>query len=170
MATLQIANEAEFFAEIDAFVDKLVPEEVVATQTVVALEALKRVIQKTPVDTGRARGNWQTTIERPARGETKTLDTSGAQSISAGTATIAKLKPYQVIWFTNNVPYILVLENGLFNPPDPGPSKDRRPHRKGRILVRGGYSIQAPQGMVKVTIQELKQGFPGLREVGDGPS
>ena len=61
----------------------------------------------------------------------------------------------QVVYISNNVDHIEVLEDGLYQPPDPGPSKDRRKGRHGEILVRGGFSVQAPQGMVKVTIQEI---------------
>jgi len=56
MATLR-----QFNFEIDNFVKKLVPEEIVLFQKKIALEALRKLVKRTPVDTGRARGNWQVT-------------------------------------------------------------------------------------------------------------
>src|SRR5690606_23664498 len=114
---------------------------------------------RTPVDSGRARGNWQVTIGTPASGVVPVSDKQGGQTIAKGTETINAIPPFDVVWITNNMPYIEVLEYGLFNPPDPGPSKDPRPDRKGRVLVKDGYSQQAPQGMVGVTLAELRTMF-----------
>ena len=40
------------------------------TSRAIVLELFGSVIKDTPVDTGRARGNWQTTIGTPANGQT----------------------------------------------------------------------------------------------------
>ena len=116
------------------------------------MEALARIVRRTPVDTGRARGNWQSSIGSPASGQRTFEDPVGT-----GMAQLGVLPPYSKSFITNNVPYILVLEDGGFTPPEPGPSKDRRKGRLGRVLVRGGYSVQAPQGMAGITVEELRR-------------
>lgn len=103
---------------------------------------------RTPVDTGRARGNWQVTIDMPARGEANVGD-----PVSAGRGVIDKSPAFCTIWITNTVPYITVLEYGLFDPENPGPNKH------GQVLVSGGFSVQAPHGMVGVTLGELRAMF-----------
>lgn len=140
-----------------------------------ALEALRRVVKRTPVLKGRARANWQLTIGEPAEGELDQLDPSGATTIAAGTATIQALaqaapKSFPIVWLTNNVPHILTLEEGGYPPnPEKGTYMPERRTRSGRrvkaryeIRSAGGYSKQAPRGMVAVTVEELLQQFTRL--------
>lgn len=67
------------------------------------------IIKETPFKTGRARGNWQTSIGSPASGETPRRRAAGA---------IAELRNQtqvmigNVLYITNNVPYIYFLEYG----------------------------------------------------------
>ena len=63
---------------------------------------------------------------------------------------------YSIVFVSNNVNHVIVLDQGLFTPPNPGPSKDKRDDRLGKVLVQDGYSIQAPLGMVDLTIEELR--------------
>ncbi|MBX3380111.1 MAG: hypothetical protein KF805_08440 [Phycisphaeraceae bacterium] len=130
------------------------------------LEVLTRVVKKTPVDRGRARGNWMVTVGSPADGESGFIAGDGASgsaeaqatqfALNAGTAIVRGVSPFSDIFITNNLPYIEVLEFGQFVPPNPGPSKDRRRGRKGRVLVQDGFSVQAPQGMLGVTLAEIE--------------
>jgi hypothetical protein len=113
----------------------------------VHFEAQKRIVKRTPRDTGLTRQHWQSTLLAPASG-----NATGKQGIEV----LSGLRPYSVSYITNNRDHILVLEDGGFEPPDPGPSKDKRKGRKGRVLVRGGYSVQAPHGMVAITVAELR--------------
>tara|TARA_Y100001951_G_C11275581_1_gene261691 strand:- start:1078 stop:1434 length:357 start_codon:yes stop_codon:yes gene_type:complete len=60
------------------------------------------VVRDTRVDTGRLRGNWQTTVGEPAEGQLDRLDPSGRvvteeilQTVQADT----------VDWITNNIEY-----------------------------------------------------------------
>lgn len=81
------------------------------------------IIKMTPVDTGRARGNWQCSIGSPITSETDMIDKDG----SFVTSLVAKrVKSGNVVWLSNNVPYISKLEYG--------------------------WSKQAPAGMVRVSI------------------
>ena len=112
-----------------------------------AFDILRGVMEKTPVDTGRARGSWRLTVGRasdwqglkkgpddkkPDGAEIVPIQGSGgdAKVIERASAALAAMRPYQTIWITNNVPYILRLENG--------------------------WSDQAPNGMVTLTLAEAR--------------
>jgi hypothetical protein len=101
------------------------------------LEVGRRIILRTPVDTGRARGNWIPQVNSPANGQTETLDKSGAISIASLASTVSTWKPISGVslFVVNNLPYIEVLE-------------------KGRIGNKG--SNQAPRGMVAITVAEFQ--------------
>lgn len=104
-------------------------EKVILLQKKIALEVLARLVLKTPVDTGRARGNWQVTLEQPARSIVNKESKTGKESIGEGGARIAQLRDFGVIFITNNLPYIEPLERG--------------------------HSKQARAGMLGPTINEL---------------
>jgi hypothetical protein len=95
----------------------------------VVLELFKRVIYKTPVDTGRARSNWQVTIGTTASGTVEIDDKNGAATMSKAVADSRGFKAGDTIYLTNNLPYIRRLEEG--------------------------WSRQAPAGMVALTVQEF---------------
>jgi len=98
---------AAFNASLNASVDKVPKRDLVRFQKMLALELLTRLVIATPVDTGRARGNWQLTIGKAATGESN----SGNPAM-AGSAVLAQLKPFVVVWLANNVPYIEKLNAG----------------------------------------------------------
>jgi len=97
----------------------------------IALEMFRRVILRTPVDTGRARGNWQSTVGAPAFGTLEETDKSGRAAIARATTACLAWKTVSgaSILLTNNLPYIERLEHG--------------------------HSKQAPAGMVAVTVAEF---------------
>lgn len=97
----------------------------------IAIELFSRVILKTPVDTGRARANWQIAIGSIPDGVLELDDKSGTATISKGSAVVAGVQGGDVIYIVSNLPYINRLEDG--------------------------WSQQAPAGMVGLTIQELAQ-------------
>src|SRR4029077_9320488 len=70
------------------------------------LDILSSIVGKTPVDTGRARGNWQVGLNGPVTGQLARLDKSGSVSIAAGNQVLSHAKAGGVIYITNNVPYI----------------------------------------------------------------
>ena len=85
------------------------------------------VIKQTPVDSGRARGNWFASIDNPIQSPILTeKDVTGAMSI-ARTNAVAAGAPGNKYYLTNNLPYIFRLEYQ-------------------------GWSKQAPQGMVRVSV------------------
>ena len=89
------------------------------------LDALRLVVEKTPVKTGHARMNWY-----PSFGHEEFAELSGEGSPNLNPAMdMASIERYEPVFLQNNVPYIGALEYG--------------------------HSTQAPQGMVRVTIEEL---------------
>lgn len=101
----------------------------------VGIEVFASVVRRTPVDTGRARGNWVVSIGSPSSMISAALDSGayggnpGSASAGQANAALADFKIGQAIYIMNNLPYINRLENG--------------------------YSKQAPAGMVAVTTTEF---------------
>jgi len=128
MATVRMdASLRQFNKDLSDFSRKRVPAEIVLIQKRLAFSLLRRVVLLTPVDTGRARGNWQLTIGSPATSTLKGgpgVSRSGKSSRSKGdegtanqmveknTKRLASLQPFQIVWLTNNMTYITMLEKG----------------------------------------------------------
>lgn len=96
----------------------------------VGLEMASRIVLRTPVDTGRARGNWNTTIGSASYATTEAFDKAGAATIAKSAAALATFRCGPSIWIANGLPYIGELERGT--------------------------STQAPAGMVGVTAVEFQ--------------
>ena len=119
----------EFGALLEEVSKKIVPDQLVVMQKALALKLLAGVVNKTPVDTGRARGNWQLEIGQIPEGE---LDArSAAEVTTEAEKRLADLGFAQVVWIANNLEYVTFLEDGS--------------------------STQAPEGMLSVTLQELRE-------------
>ena len=84
------------------------------------------VIKKTPVDSGRARGNWFAEINKVSRATSETRSANEAISDAISTAQSAS---GSIFTLTNSLPYAIRLEYG--------------------------WSKQAPQGMVRTSIAEI---------------
>jgi len=95
------------------------------TVRTIALHVWNGVTNKTPVDTGRARANWNLA--------TGSADTSTTISTSEKHFSLSKGDGKKVIYITNNLPYINMLENGS--------------------------SRKATRGMVAVTLAEIAGGL-----------
>lgn len=78
----------------------------------VALTVDQTVVSSTPVDTGRARGNWQVSLGFPVVEEQDLVDKAGTVTIAAGAAVIRSRQSGQTIFISNNVPYIGRLNQG----------------------------------------------------------
>lgn len=81
-------------------------------QRAVALAVDQAVVTATPVDEGTARANWQVSIGGPASGVVETLGTSPQPAISRNSIAIQKSTPGKDIHLTNNLPYIVPLNEG----------------------------------------------------------
>lgn len=95
----------------------------------IALEMFSRVIMKSPTDTGRFKGNWQVAIGSIPAGTLEINDKDGTATIAKVTAETLNLKVGQTITLVNNLAYSQRLEYG--------------------------WSNQAPNGMVRLTILEF---------------
>jgi hypothetical protein len=109
-------NAASFALEVGKQARALPPAVMTKFVRALTLEAGTRIIRRTPVDTGRARGSWQTTVDAPATADIDRVDKSGAQAISEAKSTTALLDPtrFQSTYITSNLSYIRVLEFGEF--------------------------------------------------------
>ena len=103
----------------------------------VALQVFAKIVVRTPVDTGNARGGWQASIFRP--------NLSNQPPSKANTITRLPQNPSLLpYWLSNPLPYIEVLEFGGYGP-------------GGTAKTGGtGFSLQAPRGMIRVTLSEFK--------------
>lgn len=127
-------NLAQFNTEISRVAKKMIEENVSKFIIMVSLEVFRRIVLRTPVDTGRARGNWQIEINRPADGVIEIEGEAGEMASAAMARETGKLigiSPFSIVHITNNVPYVYFLEY------------DKR-------------SSQSPQGMVEITLVEMK--------------
>lgn len=86
-----------------------------------ALIALERLVNETPVDTSTALSNWQISVGIPATSFIDayvpgylgyTASASIRQAIAVGKANLETKKPGQTIYLTNNTPYIRDLNSG----------------------------------------------------------
>jgi hypothetical protein len=96
-----------FESQLTAFVSGT-EKKVERTVRAVKLELFRSVILDTPVDTGRARGNWQATLDSPATEETENESMSVA--LAGVAANLGKVN--DVSFLANNLPYIEELEDG----------------------------------------------------------
>jgi hypothetical protein len=102
----------------------------------VTIGLFSSIIKMTPVDTGRAKGNWQCTINSGAtnvvtRDDNSPYGSANGETMDMLLTTIPPRAGHKV-FLSNNLPYIERLEYG--------------------------YSKQAPSGMVRVSVQR----FSGL--------
>jgi len=97
----------------------------------IALQAIKKVDMRSPVDKGRFRANWTLSIGGMDAGTSEAIDPSGAATVGKNMAALAAYPDakFPVIYLQNNLPYAEPLENG--------------------------HSMQAPAGMVAITLPEL---------------
>lgn len=122
-------------------------------------EISDRIIMRTPVDTGRLRGNWQATINNPANASLIKTDKTGGRTRAKIKSTIKKIKIGETYYFINNLVYAQVVEYGLY--PKLVKYKTHQRNLKdpkyGRMRSWSGFSTLAPDGMVRITLNEFRQ-------------
>lgn len=100
-------------------------------------EIYKGVTLKSPVDTGRFKGNWNISVGTPVFNDdpnaTSTPYKEDAQNVTDGSLTnyLLQIDGTKPVYITNGLPYAARLETGT-------------------------WSKQAPQGMVDITLTEYK--------------
>lgn len=97
-----------------------------------AFDIAVRLIMRTPVDTGRARANWMMSIGSADLTTTDDTDKAGRSTYSHMSQVLQSTDSKDSsIFITNSLPYIARLEYG--------------------------YSQQAPEGMVRLTLAEFSR-------------
>ncbi|MDD2005145.1 HK97 gp10 family phage protein [Pseudomonas putida] len=94
-----------------AFADQI-ESDLVKQARIIAMALLGEIVLRSPVDTGRFRGNTMVSIGVPVFATTDNVDKDGAATIAAGQAVLLGLKPYTRIFLQNNLVYAEKLENG----------------------------------------------------------
>lgn len=122
--------QTRFELELDDFLKNRLPQQQLVFVKKISLELLKKLVKKSPVDTGRFRGNWFVAIDSPDRTASDDTDSAGAKTISRGTRVIEALQAGHKVIISNNLPYAVMLEYG--------------------------WSNQAPQGVVAVSLEEVR--------------
>ena len=102
---------SKFTLDIQAFVAKAKknPETVMRA---VSLKLFSAIIKASPVDTGRFRGNWQTTGATPATGLIAGVDPTGNKAVNSAATYITNAPNWNEFTLTNNLPYAQRLEYG----------------------------------------------------------
>ena len=128
-----------FASDIAKFANKT-GQSMQQVKRVVFFQLAESIVQLTPVDTGRAKGNWQPSLGSFKGGTLETLDKGGSGVLSQVQSVAAASKGDDTLCLVNNLPYIKRLEDG--------------------------YSGQSPSGMVTLTVQRfnsaLKKAVAGL--------
>lgn len=73
------------------------------------LDQLRQMVQRTPVDTGRARGSWQSSYAQPSTDNVKGV---GRRPTAGQTLRLLRRDPFVVSWVVNLLPYIAGLDDG----------------------------------------------------------
>lgn len=138
-------TDQQLQAQLDAAYRRKVEELLRVATKRLTLEAFTRVVARSPVDTGRFRGNWQVGVgtrpdgivatatspgRQPGDAVREPIPASGAETGEALAAVAALNERIDKTYVVNNLPYAEALENG--------------------------HSGQAPTGMVAVTVEELR--------------
>ncbi len=129
-------NLAQFNAALTASEKKIKGDFKKFHQQVIA-ELFRRIVLRTPVDTGRARGNWQIELGGPAQGTLEVVDKSGDGTVLKEIAKLQDIPPFSLVHISNNLQYISYLEH------------DKR-------------SPQHPEGMVEISLTEMAMWISGI--------
>lgn len=132
------SNINDFDKDLRIFATVKVPSDHTDVVKKVALQVLTGVVNKTPVDTGRARSNWMTAVNEVPENTIEVKDRisreqASAESLNRGVPVIESMPAFSTVSVANNLPYIGVLEYGS--------------------------SKQAPDGMVRTTLAEIESSF-----------
>jgi hypothetical protein len=92
----------------------------------VSLDMWGRITRKNPVDTGRSRAAWNLAINKIDR----TVPAEGAKQYPKPTPALGRIGYGDTVYVTNALPYVPRLETG--------------------------WSKQAPNGMVRVSVEEVR--------------
>lgn len=125
-------NQAQFSSTIAEFADKL-RIKAGALQKKITFDMHKDIMERTPVDTGRARANWMASVGEPSKDVNlyPNVKSTGNPQIAAPMPPPLDIDGTKDSYIINNLPYIKALDEG--------------------------HSKQAPNGMVKLAMQAQDQ-------------
>ena len=129
---------ANFEMQLKEFSDVLLPEYQTIFVKKISMELLKKLINKSPVDTGRFRGAWVVGRNTADRSEPDTADPSGTSTEMKGINDINSIREGDIVYLSNNLDYALMLEYG--------------------------WSKQAPAGMVAISLNEIEAWLQGAKK------
>ena len=118
-----------FALDISKFINKTHSNVDLVTRKIV-FDVMRSVIKKSPVDTGRFKGNWQYGTGSMPSGTLDTINKDDASVTAKLHAKVPKEASGKMHYIVNNLPYSIALEDG--------------------------WSSQAPSGMVGLTISEYQ--------------
>lgn len=111
-----------------------VVEEALAQRVrVIALAMLNEIVLRSPVDTGRFRGNNIVSVGAPVYTSSANVDPTGSETIQQGVRVMTGLEPYTQVFIQNNLIYAVPLEDG--------------------------HSQQAPAGIYAVSFNSVSQAY-----------
>lgn len=143
MTNVEDAND--FAVQLRDYLQRELPANIGAAQETIAFEAFRSIMDRSPVGNpslwkgpapfgyvgGQFRGNWQLTLNQITETKLNRIDPQGTVTLEAGKRVLQGLKPYDTVHIQNNLPYALRLEEGT-------------------------WSSQAPQGMVAITVADIR--------------
>jgi hypothetical protein len=133
-----------FSAQIAKFGTKT-SGEIQKVRQAVTIKLFNSVIMDTPVDTGRARANWQVSVGEPAQGDISGTEPNKVGLDAAQLSTVNGSTGDQPVFLTNNLPYASMLEFGGYTGGNDIPVGEDGATKSNSK----GYSKQAPAGMVR---------------------
>ncbi|WAM23824.1 HK97 gp10 family phage protein [Myxococcus sp. NMCA1] len=126
----RVRRGASFTRQVQAFV-QTTEERANEVVRKTALGILANVVTASPVDTGHFRGNWRAGVGARPDGTVEAMDKDGGATITAAASALDAAKLGDTVYVANNLPYARRLEFG--------------------------HSQQAPSGMVRGTLANLKE-------------
>lgn len=152
------SNADEFALKLRGLMGELTERELMPRLRTFAFKVLEGAVNLSPVNTGQLRAGWHVSVGVGS-------DIDSGTSLLVGKEQIDGAEFGESIFIQNNVPHAAVIEFGLFQPPDPGPSeashvpRTARPAVAGQTLVRGGFHVSAPRGMLADSVQTAVDAF-----------
>lgn len=116
-----------------SFFSGVVKDELSKRVSVIAMAMLNEIVLRSPVDTGRFRGNNIVSVGAPVYTSTVNVDPTGAETINQGLSAMTGLEPFTQVFIQNNLPYAVPLEDG--------------------------HSKQAPAGIYAVSFNGVSQAY-----------
>ncbi len=104
----------------------------------VAIDLHSRIVERTPVDTGRLLANNHLTIGSPSTASTIDKDKEGDRTKAAAESVSKSYKLGDDIWISNNLVYAYPIE------------------------FLGHSSVKRPEGFFRVSVQDIIQAWPSI--------